>query len=420
MTSELVIMTPHAVALAADSAVTIDHGKIYNGINKLFMLSNNPSVGIMFYNNVSFLNIPFETIIKEFRKSINDSYKKSFFKKFFKNNFRNLDKVSEFQNAFIEYLKLLIPKSDFKLSFNTQLNIFINDVVLEIMYDANLCNKIVNFKVPEEKLLAKIFDSLDEEYNAQCFDLAKKVCNFVCSDNDIKDTFIKHFVNYTLWEMFAKNYTGIVFAGFDTDSLFPASFSFKICYLYDEKYVLCDVWYDEISFRSEPAIINMFAQDDVISSFFKSIDPNTKEDILDKFIEINNEQFDRLLNSINNNPNIDDESKKAIYDEINMLDYESFRINFSNKIGELEKAHLDKILQYISVLPFSELSNLCESLIKITSLKRKVGSNLESVGGDVDVAIITKGDGFIWTKRKHYFDGDLNYQFFEKKEMEKL
>ena len=24
---------------------------------------------------------------------------------------------------------------------------------------------------------------------------------------------------------------------------------------------------------------------------------------------------------------------------------------------------------------------------------------LETVGGDVDVAIITKGDGFIWTKR---------------------
>ena len=161
MTSELVIMTPHAVALAADSAVTIDHGKIYNGINKLFMLSNNPSVGIMFYNNVSFLNIPFETIIKEFRKSINDSYKKSFFKKFFKNNFRNLDKVSEFQNAFIEYLKLLIPKSDFKLSFNTQLNIFINDVVLEILNDASLWNKIVYFKVDEDKLLAKLFDSLD-------------------------------------------------------------------------------------------------------------------------------------------------------------------------------------------------------------------------------------------------------------------
>lgn len=65
-------------------------------------------------------------------------------------------------------------------------------------------------------------------------------------------------------------------------------------------------------------------------------------------------------------------------------------------------------------LPKEELSNLAESLINITSLKRKVQSNLETVGGDVDVAIITKGDGFIWTKRKHYFKRELNPQFFNR------
>jgi hypothetical protein len=36
----------------------------------------------------------------------------------------------------------------------------------------------------------------------------------------------------------------------------------------------------------------------------------------------------------------------------------------------------------------------------------------ESVGGPVDVAVISKGDGFIWIKRKHYFSPDLNSQFF--------
>ena len=36
----------------------------------------------------------------------------------------------------------------------------------------------------------------------------------------------------------------------------------------------------------------------------------------------------------------------------------------------------------------------------------------ESVGGPVDVAVISKGDGFIWIKRKHYFDPSLNSHFF--------
>jgi hypothetical protein len=32
----------------------------------------------------------------------------------------------------------------------------------------------------------------------------------------------------------------------------------------------------------------------------------------------------------------------------------------------------------------------------------------ETVGGPIDVAIITKGDGFVWVKRKPKFDLQLN------------
>jgi len=30
----------------------------------------------------------------------------------------------------------------------------------------------------------------------------------------------------------------------------------------------------------------------------------------------------------------------------------------------------------------------------------------------IDVAVISKGDGFVWIKRKHYFKAELNPQFF--------
>ena len=36
----------------------------------------------------------------------------------------------------------------------------------------------------------------------------------------------------------------------------------------------------------------------------------------------------------------------------------------------------------------------------------------ETVGGPVDVAVISKGDGFIWIDRKHYFRKELNDHFF--------
>ena len=41
-----------------------------------------------------------------------------------------------------------------------------------------------------------------------------------------------------------------------------------------------------------------------------------------------------------------------------------------------------------------------------------LAADLETVGGPIDVAVISKGDGFVWVKRKHYFPADLNNHFF--------
>jgi hypothetical protein len=39
-------------------------------------------------------------------------------------------------------------------------------------------------------------------------------------------------------------------------------------------------------------------------------------------------------------------------------------------------------------------------------------SKYHPVGGPIDVAVISKGDGFVWIKRKHYFKPELNPGFF--------
>ncbi len=39
------------------------------------------------------------------------------------------------------------------------------------------------------------------------------------------------------------------------------------------------------------------------------------------------------------------------------------------------------------------------------------------VGGPVDVTVKTKGDGFVWIKRKHYFSADINHHYFERQEI---
>ena len=76
MTSEVVVMNRMGIALAADSVVSIFangvHKKRHDSVVKLFMLSEKHPVGIMVYNNASLLGVPWETIIKLFRKSLGE------------------------------------------------------------------------------------------------------------------------------------------------------------------------------------------------------------------------------------------------------------------------------------------------------------------------------------------------------------
>src|SRR5262245_6055734 len=73
MTSEVVVMNRIGVALASDSAATVNVGggraKVYHA-DKLFMLSNHHPVGVMVYNNSLLLGVPWETILKQFRKEL--------------------------------------------------------------------------------------------------------------------------------------------------------------------------------------------------------------------------------------------------------------------------------------------------------------------------------------------------------------
>ena len=57
---------------------------------------------------------------------------------------------------------------------------------------------------------------------------------------------------------------------------------------------------------------------------------------------------------------------------------------------------------------------MAESLVNLTTLKRKVSLQAETVGGPVDVAVISKRDGFVWIRKKHYFKEELNLHMVQR------
>jgi hypothetical protein len=76
---------------------------------------------------------------------------------------------------------------------------------------------------------------------------------------------------------------------------------------------------------------------------------------------------------------------------------------------------VDRLMEVITQLPKEEMAILAEAIVELTSLRRRMESQTETVGGPIDVAVISKGDGFIWIKRKHYFDIEKNREFLYRK-----
>jgi hypothetical protein len=79
---------------------------------------------------------------------------------------------------------------------------------------------------------------------------------------------------------------------------------------------------------------------------------------------------------------------------------------------ERHQKFVKTVLDSVQSLPLDDLAEMAESLVNLTSLKRKVSMEQETVSGPIDVAVISPGDGFIWINRKHYFAADRNPQFF--------
>src|SRR5690606_585139 len=93
MTAVIGILNKNGMTMAADSAVTVTGGnskKIYNTANKIFTLSKFHPVGIMIYSSSSFMETPWEIIIKLYRKELKD---------------KCFDKVEHYKDDFIRFLR---------------------------------------------------------------------------------------------------------------------------------------------------------------------------------------------------------------------------------------------------------------------------------------------------------------------------
>ncbi|MBM3217488.1 MAG: hypothetical protein FJZ38_02205 [Candidatus Rokubacteria bacterium] len=197
--------------------------------------------------------------------------------------------------------------------------------------------------------------------------------------------------------------TGVVIAGFGDNEYYPGFIEYRCYGLLLGKFLhrQTDSQRAEVG---RVSYIKPFATTDMVRTFLMGFSP----DVLGKVEEESDKALRALAERVKtelgvaNIPNLDQ--------HVADIGAEC-RSNWTSAAWD---AHFRPLTRVVGSLPVDEMAALAETLIMLQSLKEKVTQPTESVGGPIDVAVISKGDGFIWIKRKHYFDATLNPRFFER------
>ncbi|MDI5985355.1 hypothetical protein QLQ85_11180 [Halomonas sp. M4R5S39] len=415
MTAEVAIANASAIALAADSAVTIGDQKIYNSALKLFSLSKVSPVGVMVYGNAGLLSVPWETLIKTYRHKSGD---------------KTYDTLEQYAVDFLEYLNdspdlfpidsqkrwLLRNVSGYFSLIRDEFFEKLHPIIQEkgqvsIEETAEAIRAVVNehhsrlkgqeyaegmTSAFERKVRSKYLKEF-KELREVIFEKAKVASATAAKLYDIA-TFIQ------TRQIFSMGVSGLVIAGYGESEIYPSVLTFDIEGVVENKlkYRRNQDKSHTITSGSECRII-AFAQEDMVTTFMNGINPQVFH-FLQSYL---GETFRRLPELLDN-------------EKIGMEGRKRFRLQTSkllrglfDRFGEhLRDEHSQPVLRMVTVLPKDELAAMAEALVNLTAFKRRITESMETVGGPIDVAVISKGDGLIWVKRKHYFPADLNQHFF--------
>ncbi|OME55106.1 hypothetical protein [Paenibacillus odorifer] len=411
MTAEIGVLNGLGVALAADSAVTVGSSKVFNTADKLFSLSKHHPVGIMIYGNAGFMGVPWETIIKVYRKKLGDI------------TYRNLKDYSDDFFHFLisddrfydkEYEKKLIGRKFYKFldKILDEINLMIPEIWKVEPSEEQVAQMIygmVDFYATEyvgtdyiTSLNDDYFDVFDKQFKEYIIQIIESRINFEI-DFETKTLFVLIAACLVVKDHFHEE-TGVVIAGFGDDEIFPVLISYEVEGIFNGVLKYKEEHNVEIS-ATNPATIVPFAQQEMVHSFLTGIDPELKKQVvglIDSITSLYPAIIDEHIIQLD-----DDQKERTLGFGKDLLR------QFQEQIEQMINVKFSgPVMNTVSSFPKEELAAMAEALVNLTSIKRKMSFQTETVGGPIDVAVISKGDGFIWIKRKHYFKPELNHTYF--------
>ena len=217
--------------------------------------------------------------------------------------------------------------------------------------------------------------------------------------DQIKEEFIEGFYYYATygWDEGA---THLIFSGFGKEEEYPVlvrvlvdgAFDARICYHFNKE----DIY--KIS-DEKPVAICPFAQKDIMEALLTSIEPYFYKHVCEEAEQIYERIFDRLKFSVPSSP----EQRNALEKILDGVKYKDLIRQFQRFGKNLRATERGQWLKALRDYDLQDMARLAENLIAMTSFERHMTFSPEGVGGPIDLAVITKNEGFTWLNRTSWY-----------------
>ena len=431
MTSVVGILNKRGIAIAADSAVTRTHGsgddgreKVTNNGNKMVRMCESSPICVMVTGTNDFLGVPWDIIIRRYRTARGKTLHHS---------------MEDAVHDFFSYISGADELWD-DFSVRNSMALALQDIYEDV---ADGVGSLKGSIMPED--FDDVLDEISEELDDISYDHLGECHPYIdysierfsaCAETVVDDFIQKRDSAYaraniglpgTIWEELREQIYGaifsryqykyeldnteLIFCGYDIDSPYPSLVPVSInrtggvdrhiSYRIDEKNI---VRIDD----QHPAAICPFAQTDVMDSLLSDADnSNTMEDSYKSWSQTVQAGMSGIFNLYENCGYFpidgNDITDKKIRQDIKEIDTKSIKRQFDSNLNSFFAQNKKEWERMLEDYDLKSMADLAESLIELTEFNRVLTFKQEGVGGTIDLATISRSDGFSWLNRKSWY-----------------
>jgi hypothetical protein len=407
MTTQVIAMNKLGLAVASDSSLTISRGdkrRTYGSAEKILLLGPSHMVVVLHSGVTEFMDHPFEVLITEWKRTVT----------------KPLQKLEDYADSFINWIShrqdLFDEKSQIKFlsSIVRDYLLDVRKLILQELESASILES--EWKGKEALAIANNVLKKDLVWLEKCTDLAglgSEWCEskypsyksaitaeieYVFDDvprNKLSDEQYLKICKYLMYKNFSTEFDAtLVVAGYGEQDIYPSSIDLDLKGLVADK-PRYSKSRDVISTESGASVTTQ-GQSEAIHTFLRAFHPSFKTVAKDNLNELAVNLKEIIMKKFNDTS----ENSSKIEDEIDDLLSKQLLLVVESFESTSTKEWVDPFVSTLVNLPIVSLAKTAESLVELQILRQSTQAVQDTVGGAIDVAVVTRDLGIQWFKHK--------------------